>query len=155
MYMPFSKFTLLSLLMAARWPVQSPDKSTQKPEAQKARKWEARANSSVDTFERDLNNQDDIWLSFLQQSKARSKLKSILVIVWSYFALNLPYAILLVAESVGHITRVGSSSNKVFQSMQVLNHIRSFWLYFSAAFPNRIQFKQHIHTIPSQICLYQ
>ena len=41
-----------------------------------------------------------------QQSKARSKLKSILVIVWSYFGLNLPYAILLVAESVGHITRV-------------------------------------------------
>ena len=47
-------------------------------------------------------------LSPIQQSKARSTLKSILVIVWSYFALNLPYAILLVAESVGHITRVGS-----------------------------------------------
>ena len=46
MYMPFFKFTYLSFLMAARWPVQSPDKSTQKPEAQKARKWEARANSS-------------------------------------------------------------------------------------------------------------
>ena len=44
MYMPFSKFTHLSLLMAARWPVQSPDKSTQKPEAQKAQKWEARAS---------------------------------------------------------------------------------------------------------------
>ncbi len=38
--------------------------------------------------------------------KARQTLKSILMMVWSYFALNLPYAILLVAESVGHVTKV-------------------------------------------------
>ena len=49
----------------------------------------------------------DPSLSRFEQTKARSTLKSILIIVWSYFALNLPYAILLVAESIGHITRVG------------------------------------------------
>lgn len=65
----------------------------------------------------------------MDQTKARSTLKSILVIVWSYFALNLPYAILLVAESVGHITR-----DKGISWMTVCNLKWVFFLMHQAWF---------------------
>jgi hypothetical protein len=56
----------------------------------------------------------------METSKARSTLRSILTMVWSYFALNLPYALLLVAESIGHVTKVRIFTVTLIQLYQVV-----------------------------------
>ena len=48
----------------------------------------------------------------MDESKTKTTLFSCVLLAWSYFSMNLPYALLLIVESVANITGVSKMNNK-------------------------------------------